>query len=372
MALNELQIQVGWNRDPWVPGQQRMWDGRKWTDEVKTVDGYETTAPKQLGGKPGTSNPEGWYPDPWHMGEQRRWDGSGWTDEIRAPTGTELRDPHYQTPAAPGWGTDPYGIYDRERFWNGAGWTDRVKTADGVEGTAPQEMSAADQSVVDRLDQDAADNESDFHEETPQEGCATSFGIPAAAAAAIVAAVLALIAVTSGSSNKSGGLAASSCSNSGRGLGGDHVVLISCDEASSEESSSSESSSEESSSSQAGAGLRTTGVWIITEDKSQFSSGAPSPDDPLGCADRRVPAELRITKTPAGLLNVEFPESPDSSPVPHQGALDDSSGQWTVPYPDVGTEMEGRFVDVRGETDILDGRLFSGDCTFVFTGRPKS
>jgi len=109
---------------------------------------------------------------------------------------------------------------------------------------------------------------------------------------------------------------------------------------------------------------------VITEDKSQFSPGAPAPDDPLGCANRRLPDELPISKQGAG-LNVQFPEVPGTAPDNHPADLD-SAGNWVVPYPDGDLEMDGRFVENQGETDIVDGHLYTGDCTFFFSGKPKS
>jgi len=109
---------------------------------------------------------------------------------------------------------------------------------------------------------------------------------------------------------------------------------------------------------------------VITEDKNQFSPGAPSPDDPLGCANRRLPDELPISKQGVG-LNVQFPEVPGGPRDDHPAKID-SNGNWHVPYPDVGDEMDGTFVDNQGETDIVNGHLYSGDCTFFFSGKPKT
>jgi hypothetical protein len=111
-------------------------------------------------------------------------------------------------------------------------------------------------------------------------------------------------------------------------------------------------------------------VFVITEDTSQFSSGAPSPDDPLGCAGRRVPPEIEFRPGRSDQLFLIYVDAPGTPAFSPDGQFF-PDGRFEVDFPDVGKNVEGRFETSDGTTKLVDGQLFSGDCTFFFTGEPK-
>ena len=122
------------------------------------------------------------------------------------------------------------------------------------------------------------------------------------------------------------------------------------------------------------SGITLSGTFVITEDKSRFSPAPfPAPDDPLGCTGRRVPSEIHVTPIdrPPGRITFRFAEEPGSPPFDHPGFID-ASHAWSVRYPDTGTLIEGQFVEANGGTEIVDGHMYSGYCTFFYTGKRKS
>jgi hypothetical protein len=111
-----------------------------------------------------------------------------------------------------------------------------------------------------------------------------------------------------------------------------------------------------------------SGVFRLTEDTAQFSPGEPDAMDPLGCARRRVPQQVTVTRIGADRINLVFPDDPGSVPIDHFGTID-AQDRFNIDYPDAsGTQIEGQFVLFGSQTDIVDGRLYSGACTFVFIG----
>jgi hypothetical protein len=139
----------------------------------------------------------------------------------------------------------------------------------------------------------------------------------------------------------------------------------SSDSASSSDRDTSASASDSSSSD---SSIDLAGVYVITENTDKFSSGAPSPDDPLGCAGRRVPDKIQVSRGRPNQVFLNYPDEPGSPSFEHDGSLE-SDGSFQVDFPDAsGTNIEGRFETHGSEIDIADGQLFSGDCTFFFTG----
>ena len=110
------------------------------------------------------------------------------------------------------------------------------------------------------------------------------------------------------------------------------------------------------------------GVWVITEDRTVFSPGTPDALDPLGCAARRVPSEMIVTRPGPGRIDLEYADEPGAQPRSHPGELRPDL-TFQADYPDAsGINVEGRFVIDNGVTRLLDGRIYSGGCTFGFTG----
>jgi hypothetical protein len=111
------------------------------------------------------------------------------------------------------------------------------------------------------------------------------------------------------------------------------------------------------------------GVYVITEDPSVFSPGPPDGQDPLGCTGRRVPAQITVSLPSPGLIDLNYSDEPGGPPFDHAGAID-ADNRLLIDYPDAsGRWVEGRFELFGSEMDLLEGRLYSGDCTFGFTGK---
>ena len=123
-----------------------------------------------------------------------------------------------------------------------------------------------------------------------------------------------------------------------------------------------------SSSSSSSAAIGIEGRYVITEDKSRFSPGSSEPGDQYGCAERRVPDTITVTIPRAGGITLNYKDDPNSAPFDHDGNFDGTT--FEVDYPDLsGINIEGRFEQFGSEVDIADGKLFSGDCTFYFSGK---
>ena len=180
-------------------------------------------------------------------------------------------------------------------------------------------------------------------------------------------------------SSRSSSSSSSSTSSSSSGSGSDSSSDTDSSDSDSSSKSSSESSSDtdsstlgggggsRSSSSSSGGATGIDGTYVITEDKTKFSSGSSQPDDPLGCAGRRVPATMKVTRQGTTGIVFTFNEDPNSSAFDHPGDFDGTT--FVINYPDGAEELEGRFEQFGSELDIQDGRYFSGDCTFFFSGK---
>jgi hypothetical protein len=108
---------AGWYPDPQVPGQQRYWDGTKWTDHVAPA------AP---------SMPAGWYADPQDAKQRRYWDGTQWTEHVAAAATSSSN--------AAGWYPDPQDE-SQQRYWDGTAWTESVRRPPLIEGDLKRYMS---------------------------------------------------------------------------------------------------------------------------------------------------------------------------------------------------------------------------------------
>jgi hypothetical protein len=86
---------AGWYDDPEVPGGERYWDGSKWTDQRRPPERPDEPPPPEPP-PPEPPPPEppppepptpaaaaGWYDDPEVPGDERYWDGSKWTGQRR-------------------------------------------------------------------------------------------------------------------------------------------------------------------------------------------------------------------------------------------------------------------------------------------------
>ena len=130
----------------------------------------------------------------------------------------------------------------------------------------------------------------------------------------------------------------------------------------------SSSSDRDSSSSSSTSTLGIPGRYVLTEDKGRFSPGSSDSFDSLGCAGRRLPKTIDVELPRSGFIRLFFSGDPGVPAFDHDGTID-SNNTFVVDYPDAsGTEIEGRFELFGSEVDLLDGKYFTGDCTFVFTG----
>ena len=110
------------------------------------------------------------------------------------------------------------------------------------------------------------------------------------------------------------------------------------------------------------------GRYIITEDPNAFSPGVPDGLDPLGCAGRRVPAEIEVALVPVDRIGLTYADEPGGEAFEHVGVID-AENRFTIDYPDAsGRNIEGQFVLSGSSIEIRDGRIYSGNCTFGFTG----
>lgn len=72
---------------------------------------------------PGQSAPPGWYDD--GHGQQRYWDGKRWTENVLPPEYLEHNALSADTGSAPpGWYDDGH---EQQRYWDGKQWTERVE-----------------------------------------------------------------------------------------------------------------------------------------------------------------------------------------------------------------------------------------------------
>lgn len=148
----------GWRPDPTGRFDERFFDGRRWTERVRTGDAVAVDTGRQIDPDEG----EGWHADPTGRFAQRFFDGRSWTKRVRIddavgvdtvgapadcppPAGrTAGPDGHER---AAGWYPDPGGDEawqhwdpprdgaDKQRYWNGHRWTAKTRIGDGHERT---------------------------------------------------------------------------------------------------------------------------------------------------------------------------------------------------------------------------------------------
>jgi hypothetical protein len=72
----------GWHPDPWGTDDERYFDGRAWTRQVRApgTDAPRPDAPSPVAGEAPAPEPAaGWFPDPRREAQWRWWDGTQWT-----------------------------------------------------------------------------------------------------------------------------------------------------------------------------------------------------------------------------------------------------------------------------------------------------
>jgi len=248
---------IGWHPDPWHPGQQRWYDGVKFTEEVRTPTGGIRTAPKQFA----PADP-GWYPDPWRVGRARRWDGQQWTDATQGETEGTGSGPDMGSP--PGWYRYPdSGGEERTHWWDGFQEPYNYDTVPA--GTDDQEFSRGQPysppvSATYVISTPKPGTRGDQEEKA--QGCAMSLGIPVAIAVVLVALAAALIGPLDDTS-KQDASAVIPCTQ--HSMGRNEIQFISCDTSSSTDDSTSTDSSSSAVESKSSEPTGFDGHWVLVD-----------------------------------------------------------------------------------------------------------
>lgn len=102
-----MSAPAGWYPDPTRRHGERYWAGAHWTEHVRDrgragIDPLEVAAQQSTEGgrthhqhdaRRVTTAPQGWYPSPGVPGEERYWDGTRWTHYTRPTRSSQTQEP---------------------------------------------------------------------------------------------------------------------------------------------------------------------------------------------------------------------------------------------------------------------------------------